>query len=508
MIKLLKPTSLYVCVVALLMSLNLKAQQKIKPEFNRSEIPTPIFEKNKGYIDLYWKAWELAWTKVKYQDGIPQSPYMDEGLWDNTIWIWDTEFMVLFCKYAPKTYPGIESLQNFYKVLLDKEKTSLRIQHPDNPPFYAWVESEYYNFSNDKDHLKQLIVKDKYLQRHYNWFETIKPDTKLHFKHARIAIEKTEKGYKWDGVQSGMDNTSRHYNTNGNMLWVDAIAQQALSALYIQRLANEIGEKKIAREYKKRYHVLKQIINDNYWDEEDGFYYDILATDGSFVKVKSPASFWVLLAEVASEKQAKRMAKYAVDPNHFGGKLPWPTLSRQEPFFNKELGDYWKGAIWLPTAYMATKSLEKYGMGDIVNELSENILEHMYQTYKQYSPHTIWECYNPSKPMPSFRVFGDKTERVRKDFCGWSALGPISMLIENVLGFYKVDAQKREVHWNLHHKQRNGIENLKFGDVVTSIVYSNGNITVESNRPYNLLVNKTKMKIKEGKQTIRYELKK
>ncbi len=31
-------------------------------------------------------------------------------------------------------------------------------------------------------------------------------------------------------------------------------------------------------------------------------------------------------------------------------------------------------------------------------EQAQAILEHMWLTYSQYDPHTIWECYNPTKP--------------------------------------------------------------------------------------------------------------
>ena len=42
---------------------------------------------------------------------------MDEAFCDTQIWIWDTCFMSLFCKYAQSVFPGIESLNNFYEVL-------------------------------------------------------------------------------------------------------------------------------------------------------------------------------------------------------------------------------------------------------------------------------------------------------------------------------------------------------------------------------------------------------
>ena len=137
---------------------------------DRGLIPEPVFDENKDAVELYWKAWELAWDHVKTQEGLFQSPYVDEAFWDDTIWIWDTEFMVLFCKYAPELFPGIKSLNNFYEPLLNGKPTSLKIQHPDNPPFYAWVESEYFKFTDDAHHLDQLINKNQFLQKNFHWF--------------------------------------------------------------------------------------------------------------------------------------------------------------------------------------------------------------------------------------------------------------------------------------------------------------------------------------------------
>lgn len=467
-------------------------------KLNKTLIPQPVFEENTDAIELYWKAWELAWNHVKNQEGLFQSPYMDEALWDDTIWIWDTEFMVLFCKYAPEIFPGIESLNNFYEPLLNKVSTSLKIQHPDNPPFYAWVESEYYKFTNDKEHLDELINKKQFLQKSFYWFDSLKPNTKLHFEHAHIAIDKKPLGYKWGNVQSGMDNTPRGRDKSWEILWVDAIAQQALAALHISRLAKETHNKEVAKEFKAKYNELKNIINAYYWDEEDGFYYDILESDNSFVKVKTPASYWVMLAEIPSKKQAERMMQHAVDENVFGGDYPWPTVSRLDKDFNEEYGDYWRGAIWLPTAYMGTKALEKYGYNKVANQNAENLLNVMIKTYNTYSPATIWECYNPTKPEPSQRVYGEKLEVVRPDFCGWSALGPISLLIENVLGFYDINAETKTVKWNKHQKGRHGIKNLRFGDVVTDIIGDKSDIHVKSNSDFVLIVNDRKFKVKKG----------
>lgn len=482
--------------------LNLKAEFPLqKGELKKEKLPQPVFAENPAFIELYWKAWELAWGRVKYQEGIPQSPYMDENLWENSIWIWDTEFMVLFCRYAPDIFPGIESLNNFYETLLNKQPTSLRVWHPDNPPFYSWVESEYFKFTNDRQHLQNLMLKNKFPQRHYQWFDSLKRGTSLHFQHARIALEKRDLGYLWGNVQSGMDNTPRGRDRREELLWMDALAQQALSALYISRLAKEVGDNKTAKDYALLYKHNKKLLNTYYWDEEDGFYYDIAETDTSFVKVRTPAVYWAMLAEVADKKQAERLVKYARDPLEFGGQYPWPSVSRRDPGYKDDTGAYWRGGIWLPIAYMSTKALEKYGYYDLAYENTYKLLTQMSDTYRNYELNTIWECYSPSKAEPSYQEYpGYPVERVTPDFCGWSALGPISMFIENVIGFHSIDAKSRIVKWIKRGTTEQGIRNLRFGDIVTDIVAEGNQVEVKSNGTYTLFINNKKYKINKGTQ--------
>ena len=62
----------------------------------KQEIPVPVFEEKPEYLDLYWKAWDLARAHVKDIPGMPQNPYMDEAFIETDIWIWDTCFMMFF----------------------------------------------------------------------------------------------------------------------------------------------------------------------------------------------------------------------------------------------------------------------------------------------------------------------------------------------------------------------------------------------------------------------------
>lgn len=84
----------------------------------KDRLPKPIYDADPRLVDFYYKAWEIAHTRIDEVPGIPAPRYMDEAHRSDRIWIWDTCFMVHFCKYCPEEFPGIESLENFYGVML------------------------------------------------------------------------------------------------------------------------------------------------------------------------------------------------------------------------------------------------------------------------------------------------------------------------------------------------------------------------------------------------------
>ncbi len=481
-------------------------QQSTKPvvEFKHEMVPEPVLTNDKEFVDFYYKAWEIAFSQIKTDKGVPQSPYVDEAFDPNVIWIWDTNFMLHFWKYAQTSFPeSILTLNNFYKPILDKAPLSLSIEILDNPPLFSWTENAFYKLSNNKQHLEDVLVKNQYPQRYFEYFDTVPKGTKA-YGSATTWIKKVPNGYLWEGGRSGMDNTPRgrigahatkQRPNNPDMLWVDAISQQALNALYIKKMYEKVGDKTSAIVWNKKYEDLKSTINLKYWNEKDQFYYDLDQNTLQPMKVKSIASYWPLLAEVASNDQAKLMVDKIKTDSLFGGQVPLTTLARNDSDF-KENGEYWRGGVWLPTAYMTIKGLEKYGYYDVAYDTSYKIISHMLKTYNQYEPHTIWESYSPTKPEPAANELKGIS---RPNFCGWSALGPISLLIEDVIGFYDIDAAQNTIKWNLSRKDIHGIKNLKFGTTLTDIIYTgNNNITVKSTAPYLLFVNGKKLKVKTG----------
>ena len=495
-------------------------------------LPEPICADVPAYGILYEKAWELAFDHIREISGMPQSPYMDEAFCDTQIWIWDTCFMSLFCKYAGKIFPGVESLRNFYEVLYDGNRLptivpgerepdwtgavpgvpkEIEIHIADNPPLFAWAEYENALFHGDRAHIEKLLYEDRFLQKHYEWIENLREKTMPRGVHVETCLIREEDGYRWEGGRSGMDNTPRgrtmektrrNRPNHPDLLWIDAICQQALAASTIASLFKLVGDEAESKKWESLYEEKKNKVNQLYWDGEDGFYYDIFNQDKRFCKVMTIASYWAMTARIADEARAAEMVRQAFCEKTLGGNVPLLSLARNDANYEPN-GRYWRGALWLPTAYAALRGFTAYGYHKEAYEAGKKILDHMLETYLNYEPHTIWECYSPENPEPS--VSPDGKERVRPDFCGWSALGPISIYIEHVLGFHSVDAFTRTVEWEIPKtfKKEIGIRNLRFGDICTDIILENGVCTVTSNQPYSLRINGSFYAISSGEQRFR-----
>ena len=136
--------------------------------------------------------------------------------------------------------------------------------------------------------------------------------------------------------------------------------------------------------------------------------------------------------------------------------------------------------------------------------MAQKILTGMLKTYQEFEPHTIWECYSPTENKPAVQVDGKTI--VRPDFCGWSALGPISIYLEFVLGFHMVNAFENIVEWAKPETLKGaiGVKNLRFGNIVTDIIADEKECTVVSNGVYTLKINGVSYSIKTGENKISF----
>ncbi len=508
-------------------------EKNFKEQNWKKHLPLPIWDNHPEYEKFYTKAWELARDHVRDIPGMPQNPYMDEAFCDTQVWIWDSCFMSLFCKFAQNVFPGVETFNNFYEVIYNQKllpmiipgenepdwtgatpgvSTNIKVHIADNPPLFAWAEYENALIHGDVEYVKDLLYNRRILQKHYEWIEGLNEPVLLPGVQMITYLKNEGIGYTWEGGRSGMDNTprgrlsvpSKERPNNPDMLWFDAICQQSLSALAISKLFDIVGDKEKSIEWNEKYQEKKDIINRLYWDDEDAFYYDIDRRDYHHYKVMTAATFWALTAEIADVDKARAVAEKITDPNTFGGDVPLISLARNDSEYS-ETGTYWRGAMWLPTTYAALRGLTAYGFHDLAHDAGRKILAHMERTYTEYEPHTIWECYAPEKAMPATTATND--EIVRPDFCGWSALGPISIYLEYVLGFHTLNAFTNTVEWAKPKDMdgKIGVKNLCFGNIVTDIIAHDNICYVSSNMPYTLKIDGITHQIRSGEQSFALE---
>src|SRR5512137_1935318 len=99
----------------------------------KARLPEPVLDSHPGYIDMYWKAWELAQQHIQAnpQPGNGLMDYwMDEAYLIDLLFQWDTDFMTLFGRYGYFMWPSIASLDNFYHTQRGDGAISKGIQLP------------------------------------------------------------------------------------------------------------------------------------------------------------------------------------------------------------------------------------------------------------------------------------------------------------------------------------------------------------------------------------------
>ncbi|MBN2653124.1 MAG: hypothetical protein JXR63_12155 [Spirochaetales bacterium] len=467
----------------------------------RGDLPQPVIS-DAGLVEMYWKCWEIAFANIKKPE--KRSPFvsnwLDEAFSPN-IFQWDTIFMVMFARYGHHVFPAVQSFDNFYCMQREsgyicreyREKDGAEVhfdfvgglfskhgrKNSINPPVFSWAEVESYKVTGDKSRFEAVFpVLEKYAQWLNRDGDPLKPDDWEN--NGRRSHDSVHSLYWNTPLGCGMDNSPRAVEYG--MGWIDMSSQMVLMYRNLAIMAKELGLDQKAAQYSQEADEISVRINKWCWDEEDGVYYDV-SKDGKFLKKKTAGTFWPLVAGVPNSEQARRLVAKMMDSSEFYTKIPFATLSASEPEF-KDDGGYWNGGVWAPTNYVAVKGLEQYGYEEEALKASSDYLAGMYEVFKETS--TVWENYAPTTYAPGSPSKGD--------FVGWTGIGPITFLIENVLGF-RPDGINNSLVWNITREDRHGIKNLVFGGVTASLICDeisdeddSLSISVESNSDFSLKV--------------------
>lgn len=423
----------------------------LSPVELRRSLPQPVLGADRDWLALYWAAWDIANGHV--QKGSAENGFVDLYMGPPTganPSQFDACLTMMYARYGHAVFPSIVSLDNFYRKQhpdgficreLSSETGQDRWEKTDpdaiHPPLLAWAELEHYRLTADKARLSRILP---ILDRHFQWLKSNR---------------RRANGLYWtSSVGSGMDNSPRGGTAH---CWVDLSAQQALSARCLAEIAREVGDNQLAGQYDREYADLGKLINQLCWDRQDNIYYDLDA-QGQFVRVKTVASFWPLLAGVADKKKAASLVGHLLNPAEFWQPHVFPSLSADHPDYDPSGGN-WRGAVFPPLDYAIVKGLEQVGEEDLAAKVAANHLANMAEVFRQTDD--IYDSYAPAMPAPGSEATGS--------FVGWSGCGPIALLLENVIGL-RVDAPNNAVRWRLRRTDRHGVRALRFGSNSISLI--------------------------------------
>ncbi len=400
-------------------------------------------------VDMYDSTWqwlENFWKKGTNENGF-QSKYFSYPDSDR-INQFESCFATFFLVYSNRNYPVVSLLDNFYSkqepsgairgeyseidgspILTDENPSGIL------PPLFSWAEFNIYHKLGMKKRVKEVMP---VLERYFSWIE----------KNFR-----KENGlYSVPPTATMMGNSPRE-----NVVYpIDFNSQMAINALYMSALGDILNDKEISYRYKRAFFSVKTRINSMMWNRDDRFYYD-LDENGEQVKIKTIASFWTLLAEIPNEDRAEGMIAHLENHEEFAVDNPFPTLAADEELYDR-MGNGYRGSVFSPFNYMVLKGLEKYGKYELAREFA---IRHLYAVLDGLHPEqgkgTLWEAYAPQHEGPA-RWEGRK-DFPRPLFLTYTALSTITMMIENILGFY-ISLPRKTVDWTIPTLEIMGIEDL------------------------------------------------
>jgi glycogen debranching enzyme len=423
------------------------------PEFSsiRELLPSPFWDGHEDSINCWWKAWELAFSNIRPASSATGfiAPFIDSAF-NDCLFMWDSAFILQFAKYGLKAFDFQRTLDNFYCRQHDDGFICREIKEWDGgdrfhrfdpastgPNVLGFAEWEYYNFTKDTDRLSLvfpvLLGYHRWIRKYRTW-----PD----------------KSYWTTGWACGMDNQPRtscsdewiYYHDH--QTWVDANFQALLSAQILVMIAGvlNINIDKF-QDILDEEQFLSNYVNTYLWD---GFYKD-RSPGGVLSSVLTIGAFWCLHTNNIPKVRLDSMVNALKDPDLFNRPHRVPSLAASSPHYKRN-GGYWQGSVWPSTNYMIISGLEASGFHEEARDIAFNHYNAVLDVFNTTG--TFWENYAPEDFSPG--------SKAKKDFVGWSGLGPIALFLEFIIGLHP-DVLTNILRWDIYLTEQHGVKNYPFG---------------------------------------------
>ncbi|MEM7334934.1 MAG: trehalase family glycosidase [Chloroflexota bacterium] len=452
------------------------------PDFStiKDQLPDPVLPEFPEWLAIYWRSWEAVWRVGRLpnlKNGLLR-PYLDSG-YNQNMFMWDTSFMSQLAIYGRNAFDFSLAFDNFYakqhadgficrEISMQTGCDYFAPFDPNStgPNIMPWAEWRLFRQTGDVQRLAKvfwpLVAYHRWCQNNRTW----------------------PSGLYWaTGMSSAMDNQPRVPDSNKHhrhWTWVDASFQAAVSVSVLEQMALVLEENKLAEKLSHEKTALVSQINAQLWSDKSEFFLDKDA-NGRFSDVKTVGAFWGLQEKSLIPKERRHsFIQHLRDSWSFGVHHPVPTQSSDSEGYNSLTGNYWRGAVWPTATYMVLKGLRQSKQHKLVHKIARKHLEHVTAVFQETG--TLWQNYAPEQTAPG--------EPSKADFWGVSAITPIAILLEDVIGIH-VDWPQSRVYWDRRLKTNGayGVKNYPLGvDGILDLVGDEEKLVVTTDTPFTLVV--------------------
>jgi hypothetical protein len=449
-------------------------------------LPRPHLPALPQAVECYFHCWEIAFRN--FRRATNENGFVSDyssTMYDDALFIWDSVFITLFGRYGDRAWKFQNTLDNFYakqhpdggicRQLREVDGTEVFSRFDpagSGPNLLAWSEWEYYRFCGDRQRLGDVYAP---LAAHAEWH-----------RHYRTWPNGSYWGTGW---ATGMDNQPRTpsgahiWFDHAHRTWVDTNLQAVLNNRLLIRMAEELGREEEVQASATENAALVPWINQHLWDDGTGFYHDLRRDQSRATELKTIGAYWALLARAVPQDRLDRFVAHLEATTEFNRTHRVPSLSADTRGFDPD-GGHWLGGVWAPTNYMVLRGLTEHKKDDLAYAIADNHYMHVLGSFERTG--SIWEHHAPDAAAEG---------RGRKDFVGWTAITPIAVLLEYVLGF-RADAVAGELCWDVRRTDEHGVYRYPFGangwvDLIAearSDAQARPTLRVHSNVPFKLLL--------------------
>lgn len=205
---------------------------------------------------------------------------------------------------------------------------------------------------------------------------------------------------------------------------VDLCAQMGMYYDSLADMAESLGRGEDASRWRASSQRLAEAVRTMLWHDEDGLFYDRRPEGGRWVRVKTVACFWPMVAGQATAEQARRLAEHAADADEFSTRVPVPSVAANDPAFGL---DCWRGPTWLSQTYWIVRGLSRYGFKGLADRIATSALDGAAQAFAEYG--TVFEFLHPHGGPNSDLGRKGKSTGPCRDYLGHNPIHALAMKV-------------------------------------------------------------------------------